>query len=87
MVCPQNEASQNVWLDLPRIAIGALGWLRMTPELGSHFDVRATGILKKWYSEMLLDLAADRWNVQAFWFDWRLDLASIADALRAQIDR
>jgi hypothetical protein len=26
MVCPQNEASQNVWLDLPRIAIGALGW-------------------------------------------------------------
>ncbi len=87
MVCPQNEASQNVWLDLPRIAIGALGWLRMTPDLGSQFDVRATGILKKWYSEMLLDLAADRWNVQAFWFDWRLDLASIADALRAQIDR
>ena len=74
-VCPQNQASQSVWLDLPRIAIGALGWLRMTPELGSQFDVRATGILKKWYSEMLLDLAADRWNVQAFWYDWRLDLA------------
>ena len=86
-VCPQNEASQNVWLDLPRIAIGALGWLRMTPELKSQFDVRATGILKKWYSDMLLDLAADWWNVQAFWYDWRLDLASIADALREQIDR
>ena len=77
MVCPQNQASQNVWLDLPRIAIGALGWLRMTPELGSQFDVRATGILKKWYSEMLLELAADRWNVQAFWYDWRLDLAEL----------
>ncbi len=86
-VCPQNQASQSVWLDLPRIAIGALGWLRMTPELGSQFDVRATGILKKWYSEMLLDLAADRWNVQAFWYDWRLDVANLADALRAQIDR
>ncbi len=72
---------------LPRIAIGALGWLRMTPELESQFDVRATGILKKWYSEMLLGLAADRWNVQAFWYDWRRDLADIADALRAQIDR
>jgi hypothetical protein len=87
MVCPQNQSSQTVWLDLPRIAIGALGWLRMTPDLKSQFDVRATGILKKWYSEMLLGLAADQWNVQAYWYDWRLDLADIADALRAQIDR
>jgi hypothetical protein len=86
-VCPRNQPSQHVWLNLPRIAIGALGWLGMTPELKSKFDVRATGILKKWYSEMLLNLAADRWNVQAFWYDWRLDLADIADTLRAQIDR
>jgi pimeloyl-ACP methyl ester carboxylesterase len=86
-VLPANQTSQHVWLNLPRIAIGGLGWLGMTPELKSKFDVRATGILKKWYSEMLLGLAAERWNVQAFWYDWRLDLADIADALRAQIDR
>ena len=86
-VYPPNQASQHIWLNLPRMAIGALGWLGMTPELKSTFDVRATGILKKWYSEMLLSLAADRWNTQAFWYDWRLDLADIADALRAQIDR
>jgi pimeloyl-ACP methyl ester carboxylesterase len=86
-VSPANQASQHVWLNLPRIAIGALGWLGMTPELKSKFDVRATGILKKWYSELLLSLAAERWSVQAFWYDWRLDFAEIADALRAQIDR
>jgi pimeloyl-ACP methyl ester carboxylesterase len=86
-VSPPNEASQHVWLNLPRIAIGALGWLGITPELKSKFDVQATGIFKKWYSEMLLNLAADQWNVQAFWYDWRLDFANIADALRGQIDR
>ena len=85
-VFPPNKSSQGVWLNFLRIAVGAVGWLRMTPEPRSQFDVRATGILKKWYSEMLLGLAADQWNVQAFWFDWRLDLAESADALRKQID-
>ncbi|MGA7394398.1 MAG: hypothetical protein WBW78_17215, partial [Terrimicrobiaceae bacterium] len=86
-VYPPNQPNQHIWLNLPRVAIGALGWLGMTPELKSKFDVRATGILKKGYSEMLLSLAADRWNTQAFWYDWRLDFADIADALRAQVDR
>lgn len=85
-VYPPNQSSQGVWLNFLRIAIGAVGWLRMTPEPRSQFEVRATGILKKWYSEMLLGLAADQWKVQAFWFDWRLDLAASADALRQQID-
>ena len=86
-VCPPSEPRQHVWLNLPRIVIGALGWLRMTADFKSQFEVQATGIFKQWYSEMVLNLAADRWNVQAFWYDWRLDLAEIADALRAQIDR
>ena len=58
----------------------------MTGKFESQFVVRATGILKKWYSEQLLGLAADGWNVQAFWYDWRQDLANIADSLRQQID-
>ena len=86
-VYPQSQSSQGVWLNFLRIAVGAVGWLRMTPERKSQFDVRATGILKKWYAEMLLGLAADQWNVQAFWYDWRLDLADSADSLRQQIDR
>lgn len=86
-VFPKNENSQFIWLNFPRVAIGAVGWLRMTGKFESQFDVRATGILKKWYSEQLLGLAADGWNVQAFWYDWRQDLAQIADSLRQQIDR
>ena len=86
-VFPTNQASQSIWLHFVRLAVGGLGWLRMTPDARSQFDVRPTGILKKWYAEMLLGLAADRWNVQAFWFDWRLDLAESADRLKQQIDR
>jgi len=86
-VFPQNEADQYIWLNIPRLAIGAIGWMRMTPEPKSQFDVRSTGILKKWYSEMLLRLAAQEWNVKAYWYDWRLDLAESADALHEQINQ
>jgi pimeloyl-ACP methyl ester carboxylesterase len=86
-VFPTNQNSQFIWLNFPRVAIGAVGWLRMTGKFESQFDVRSTGILKKWYSEQLLGLAADGWSVQAFWYDWRQDLAQIADSLRQQIDR
>ena len=85
-VFPPQKSNQQIWMNVPRIAIGGMGWLRMTPELTSEFDVRATGMLKKWYSEMLLGLAADQWNVQSFFYDWRVDLAETADALRKQID-
>jgi pimeloyl-ACP methyl ester carboxylesterase len=85
-VHPVNEKEQYIWLSYPRLAIGAVGWLRMTPKLVSEFNVTATGILKKYYSEMLLELAADNWNVRACWFDWRLDLKDSADALHDQIN-
>jgi pimeloyl-ACP methyl ester carboxylesterase len=85
-VYPKGQSDQQVWLNIPRIVFGAIGWLRMTPQLTSENDVRPTGILKKWYSEMLLGLAADQWNVQSLFYDWRLDLAETADALRVKID-
>ena len=85
-VYPEREKEQYIWLSYPRLAIGAVGWLRMTPDLDSQFKVKATGILKKWYSDMMLELSADRWNVRAFWFDWRLDLAKSAAALHDQIN-
>jgi len=86
-VYPENQKEQYIWLSYPRLAIGAVGWLRMNPDLASQFNVQATGILKKWYSDMMLELSADRWNVRAFWFDWRLDLAQSAKALHEQINR
>ncbi|MFZ1220338.1 MAG: hypothetical protein WAO00_13665, partial [Chthoniobacterales bacterium] len=86
-VYPERESAQYIWLSFPRLAIGAVGWLRMKPDLKSEFNVQATGILKKWYSDMILELSADRWNVRAFWFDWRVDLAESARALRDQINQ
>ncbi len=77
---------QAIWLHFLRLVMGAAGWLRMREGGVSIYDVRATGILKKWYSEMLLNLAQEDWNVQAFWFDWRRDLTESADVLREQMD-
>ena len=85
-VFPEKESAQYIWLSYPRLAIGAVGWLRMTPEITSQFNIQATGILKKYYSEMLLELSAERWDARAFWFDWRLDLEKSAAALAQQID-
>ncbi len=48
--------------------------------------MRATGILKSYYGFALLSLAR-RWNVRAFWYDWRKNLDGAADQLRVEIDR
>ena len=85
-VQPVNAKSQFIWLHVPRLIRGAAGWLRMTPELSSQFDVRSTGIIKKYYAEQILGLSSDGWNVKPFWYDWRQDLAKIADVLRQFID-
>ena len=81
----ERTRSQQIWLSFPRLIIGGAGWLRMGEKGRSLFDVRATGILKKWYSELIVALALD-WNVQAFWFDWRRDLADSADELNNRIN-
>ena len=86
-VYPAPQPSQFIWMNIPRLAIGAAGWLRMTPDFRSESDVRATGFIKKYYADQLLGLSAAGWNVRAFAFDWRQDLARIADVLREQIDQ
>src|SRR5580765_4230726 len=85
-VYPNAQSSQFIWMNIPRLAVGAAGWLRMTPDLHSQFNVSATGIIKKYYAEQILGLTNDNWNVKTFWFDWRQDLAGVADNLRQQID-
>ena len=52
--------------------------------LKGEYDVRATGIMKKYYGELILTLN-ERWNTRAFWYDWRKDLNVAADELNAQI--
>ena len=81
----EKGKSQHLWLHFLRLIVGGAGWLRMRDLDDSLFDIRATGILKRWYSEMLLGLAQD-WNVQAFWFDWRRDLTKSADLLHERVN-
>ena len=78
----------RIWITALRLMDGALERLRLGPdgraEADGAYDVRATGILKRHYGELLLALS-QRWNVRAFWFDWRKDLKHAAAELDAQI--
>jgi hypothetical protein len=76
------------WVNIFRIIRGWLDRLRLSDDGRSEFNpkylVRASGIMKHYYGELLLSLA-ENWNVQAFWFDWRKDLNLVADELNVKI--
>lgn len=77
------------WVNAFRVMRGWLDRLRLDPtgrrEANDKFRVTASGIMKRYYGEMLLSLS-ERWDVQAFWFDWRKDLNLAADALNTKIN-
>jgi len=80
--------ADQIWLNLPRLLMGWLGRLELDQtgraERDTEHDVRASGILKRTYGEILLSLSRN-WNVRAFWFDWRKELSLAADLLDFQI--
>ncbi len=82
----ENDRSRHVWLNFLQLIFGRADRLKMHGLDASDYEVRATGILKRWYGEMLLGLAQE-WNVQAFWFDWRRDIAMSADALAENVTK
>src|SRR5215211_4795438 len=78
----------RIWLHAARLAMGGVDRLGLaadgsSPTAGNR-PVGASGILKRPYGQLLLSLSTD-WNVRGFWFDWRKDLTSAADALRRRI--
>ena len=78
-----------IWIDLLELVFGRLDRLRLNED-GSggylpEYDVRASGILKLFYGELILSLRSN-WNVYTFCFDWRKDLNTSARELEAQID-
>jgi pimeloyl-ACP methyl ester carboxylesterase len=81
-------AGDLTWVNAFRIMRGWLDRLRLSAdgrtEANPKFKVSASGIMKRYYGEMLLSLSED-WNVKAFWFDWRKDLDLAADELNLQI--
>lgn len=87
-VFDRSGDGDNVWVNLLRIASGRLRHLRLgddgLSDASPGADVRVTGILKRYYGELLLALS-DAWNVRAFWYDWRKDVNVAADELQAQL--
>ncbi|MEJ7809802.1 MAG: CHAT domain-containing protein [Gemmatimonadaceae bacterium] len=83
-----GEHGDRVWMRVLRILGGGIEQLRLADDGASDanrpFAVRATGILKNTYGEILLSLS-ERWNVKPFWFDWRKDVHHAARELDAKI--
>ncbi|MER3436121.1 MAG: hypothetical protein C4288_22845 [Leptolyngbya sp. ERB_1_1] len=84
----RSGTQKQLWLKVPQIMQGKLDLLRLNEEgraeHNTEYDVRASGILKRYYGVLLLSLAQS-WTVRAFWFDWRKDVKLAADELQAKI--
>lgn len=85
----RNQQQERLWLSPHQIAAGHLDRLHLEPngltEANPDYAIRVTGIMKRYYGELMLGLA-EHWNVQAFWYDWRKDFRLAAAQLQARID-
>jgi len=85
----EGGSGELTWVNAFRIMRGWLDRLRLSDDGRSEFNPRypvsASGIMKRYYGELLLALA-ENWDVQAFWFDWRKDLDLAANELNVKID-
>jgi pimeloyl-ACP methyl ester carboxylesterase len=82
------SAQDPIWVKILRLMGGGLDVLQLAEDgltgTDPQVDVRATGILKRFYGEQILSLSQN-WTVRTFWYDWRKDLDVTADALAAQL--
>jgi pimeloyl-ACP methyl ester carboxylesterase len=85
----RGGSRDHVWARIWALLRGKVTQLRLAADGRSDFDavaqVQATGIMKNAYGDTLLALS-HRWNVQAFWYDWRKDLTLAAAELGSKID-
>ncbi len=83
-----SGALRHIWVKLMRLALGDLRFLQLdragTGPADPRYGVEATGIMKKHYGKQLLTLA-ERWEVRAFWYDWRRDLHEAARRLHLKL--
>jgi pimeloyl-ACP methyl ester carboxylesterase len=79
-----GSSSSCIWVDPLRLVSGQVGHLRLDDQGRPVFDVRASGVLKLFYGELILSLS-ERWNVRTFWFDWRRDLRDSAAQLAERL--
>lgn len=85
----QDGNQERIWLNPRRIVAGQLNRLRLAPnglsDFDPHYTVKATGIMKEYYGELLLTLA-EQCTVHAFWYDWRKSFKVGAAELQGRID-
>ncbi len=82
----RNGDEDTIWVSLWRLFCGQFAELALNEQTGlSPQDVRASGILLRYYAKQLVSLARD-WNVRPFYFDWRSDIRTTAQALRQSLD-
>ncbi|MBC7791645.1 MAG: CHAT domain-containing protein [Anaerolineae bacterium] len=83
-----GERPNRIWMRVLRLLLGGIVNLRLNDDGSGDADavreIRATGILKNTYGELLLSLA-ENWNVKPFWFDWRKDIRTAAGQLDVKI--
>lgn len=88
LVVTREVEARTVWLDHEAIRLGWFRWLRLSADGRLPFDpgieVRPGGVRNEVYAETLLKLAA-QWDVRAFAYDWRKDMAITAVELDAFI--
>jgi len=80
----QGFLQKRIWISIRRLLFGLFQKLRVVTH-ESNDRIEATGILKKYYGSQLLDLGNRGWNVRSFWYDWRLDIDSLARRLRDRV--
>jgi pimeloyl-ACP methyl ester carboxylesterase len=81
-----TDSEDLIWLSYWHLLRGWAERLRLNDDgTTGKYDIRATGIMKDYYGEVLMKLRKLNWNVQAFWFDWRKDLKASADQLNEKI--
>jgi len=73
-----------IWVNLLRLALGELDRLKLG-EGDESRPVRATSLDKRTYARAILKLS-ERWNVEPFPYDWRLDINESSRALAELIN-
>jgi CHAT domain/Lecithin:cholesterol acyltransferase len=74
-----------VWANPLRLARGRIQELRMNEDGSPETRSFASDMMRKYYIEMLAGLGQQH-QVQAFWYDWRLDLRRAADQLEKSVN-
>lgn len=73
----------HIWLNVFRLMSGDFAKLAFDTTAG--VEIKAAGILKRFYGQQILSLLADGWTVRTFAYDWRLDIDDSSDLLATQL--